>query len=260
MRGLSIIFRKEIYALFSSPIAYVVVALFLVIVGYLFFSAVTYFALISFEVVQSQDVSAEGLNFTAFVWNTLFVNAGVTLIFMIPLLTMRSFSEEMKQGTLELVFTFPISDGAIVLGKFLGLCFVFLVMIIPTLVYIALGLWLGAPLDCGVLVSSYLGLFLLGLSFLSLGMFFSSLTENQVVSASLSFGVLLLFWILGWASDFAGKTTGEIIRNISIIDHFRNLTRGLLDTQDIFFFLLFTVFFLIVTTLRLETRNWRGLR
>ncbi|MDD5085927.1 MAG: ABC transporter permease, partial [Candidatus Omnitrophica bacterium] len=194
MRGWTVILRKELYGFFSSPVAYVVLAVFLVILGFFFFSAVTCFSLLSSEAQQNPDIPQGALNFTEFVWSTLFLNAGVVLLFMTPILTMRAFSEEAKQGTLELILTYPLSEGGIIFGKFAALCFVFLLMVLFTSVFVALSLWAGAGLDAGVLLSGYIGLMLLGMAFISLGIFISSLTENQAVSASLSFGVLLLFW------------------------------------------------------------------
>lgn len=260
MRGWTVILRKELYGFFSSPIAYVVLTVFLVILGFFFFSAVTCFSLLSSEAQQNPDAPQGALNFTDFVWSTFFLNAGIVLLFMTPILTMRAFSEEAKQGTLELILTYPLSEGGIIFGKFAALCFVFLVMVLFTSVFVVLSLWAGAGLDAGVLLSGYIGLMLLGMAFISLGIFISSLTENQAVSASLSFGVLLLFWILGWASDLADPWLGEWLRNVSLIDHFRNFTRGLLDTRDIIFFLFFTGFFMAMTALRLETRSLRGVK
>jgi len=152
-----------------------------------------------------------------------------------------------------------LKDIEILLGKFLACLLVLLVMLGLTLLYpIILATF--HPVNLGPVLTGYLGLSLLGMGFVSCGIFFSSLTRSSVVSATASFGTLLLFWFLTWNEAVADESIIDILLHLSLFDHFHNFSRGVVDTKDIVFFFLFTYFFLFLTLRSLESRTWRGLR
>jgi len=256
MRGIMAVFKKEIFITFSSPIFYAATFIFLVVSGYFFYTNAIIYTIRSFQAGQNPFL-AERLNLSDFVVKPFFGDIAIVLLLMLPLLTMRSYAEEKKMGTIELLFTYPISDGAVLAGKFAASMFTLLTMLVGTLLSLLL-LETFAHLDWGLIASGYLGILLLGASFIALGIFTSSLTENQIIAAVLSFGVFLLFWVVGWAKSFAGPTLGAILEHISIVVHLDSFVKGLVDSRDLVFYLVFIFFWLFVTLRFLNTRFWRG--
>jgi len=179
------------------------------------------------------------------------------LLFVMPLLTMRLFSEEKKSGTIELLLTYPVTDLAVLFGKFLAAALLLLVMLAGTLPFVVLLFAIGDP-DPGTLLSGYLGLLLMGAAFMALGIFISSLTENQIIAATVSFGSALLFWVLSWSSTLSGEKVGAVLRQLSILEHLESFNKGILALSDLSFFVLFIAFFLFLTLRSLETQRWRG--
>jgi ABC-2 type transport system permease protein len=256
MRGIMAVFKKEITIAFSSPIFYAATFIFMVVSGYFFYTNAMIYTIRSFQAGQNPFL-AERLNLSDFVVKPFFGDMAIVLLLMLPLITMRSYAEEKKMGTIELLFTYPISDGAVLAGKFAASMFTLLTMLVGTLLPLIL-LETFAHLDWGLILSGYLGILLLGASFIALGIFTSSLTENQIIAAVLSFGAFLLFWIIGWAKSFAGPTLGSILEHISIVVHLDSFVRGLIDSRDLVFYLVFIFFWLFVTLRFLNTRFWRG--
>jgi len=256
MRGIMAVFKKEITVTFSSPIFYAATFIFMVVSGYFFYTNAMIYTIRSFQAGQNPFL-AERLNLSDFVVKPFFGDMAIVLLLMLPLITMRAYAEEKKMGTIELLFTYPISDGAVLAGKFAASMFTLLTMLVGTLLPLIL-LETFAHLDWGLILSGYLGILLLGASFIALGLFTSSLTENQIIAAVLSFGAFLLFWIIGWAKSFAGPPLGSILEHISIVVHLDSFVRGLIDSRDLVFYLLFIFFWLFVTLRFLNTRFWRG--
>ena len=256
MRGIMAVFKKEITIAFSSPIFYAATFIFMVVSGYFFYTNAMIYTIRSFQAGQNPFL-AERLNLSDFVVKPFFGDMAIVLLLMLPLITMRAYAEEKKMGTIELLFTYPISDGAVLAGKFAASMFTLLTMLVGTLLPLIL-LETFAHLDWGLILSGYLGILLLGASFIALGIFTSSLTENQIIAAVLSFGAFLLFWIIGWAKSFAGPPLGSILEHISIVVHLDSFVRGLIDSRDLVFYLVFIFFWLFVTLRFLNTRFWRG--
>ena len=256
MKGFSAVFRKEISNFFVSSIAYTVIAIFLLISGFFFWANVSFMSLISLQ-AAGNPMFAERINLTDVVLKPLMQNMAIIMLFVMPLLTMRLFSEEKKSGTIELLLTYPIEDSAFVLGKYLSAVCLLAVMLAGTATFPLFLFALGEP-DPGVIVSAYCGLFLLGASFIALGTFISSLTENQIVSAAISFAAAILFWLLSWSATIAGDTAGVILRQFSILEHLESFNKGVLSVPDLTFFVLFTAFFLFMSKRSLETHRWRG--
>jgi ABC-2 type transport system permease protein len=256
MRGFYAVFLKEMANFFVSPIAYVVLTIFLLISGFLFWANVSIMSNISLQAANIPGI-AQQLNVTDFVIRPLMQNMGFVLLFIMPLISMRLFSEEKKSGCMELLLTYPVTDVGVLAGKYFAAILLLLIMLAGTLPLILLLFGLSQP-DPGTIVSGYLGLGLLGCAFLALGIFISSLTENQIVSAAAAFGAALLFWIVGWSSTFTGETVGAVLKQLAVLQHLESFNKGVIALADLSFFVLFTAFFLFLTLRSLETHRWRG--
>jgi ABC-2 type transport system permease protein len=255
MKNVWFLTKKELKAYFASPIAYAVIAVFMLLVGFFFYSLVWWFNSQSMQMAQN-PYYAQQININQMVYSPLFHNISIILLLMLPLLTMRLFAEEKRIGTEELLFTSPVSVNQIILGKYLASLIVLAAMLLLTGILSAFTFAWGNPETAPVLVG-YLGLFLMGAAFIAVGIFFSSLTENQVVSAILTFGALLLFWILSWASSSAGGIWKGVLNYLSFFQHFDDMTRGILDTADIVYYLSFSFFGLFLTHAVIQSRRWR---
>jgi ABC-2 type transport system permease protein len=256
MRNFAAVFKKELRTYFTSPIAYVVIIIFLILAGFFFYSGYAYFNLISFQAMRSAQTMV-GVNVIDWVLRPLLGNISVFFMLLMPLLTMRLFSEEKKTGTIELLFTYPIRDSELLLGKYIACLTVFLLMLGLTFIY-PLMMHLFGTLPWGPVLTGYLGLVLLGAAFIALGIFASSLTENQIVAAVLAFGALLFFWVIGWAANFAPIKVGKVLTQISLLEHFDNFAKGIIDTKDIVYYITLILFFLFITLRSLESKKWRG--
>jgi ABC-2 type transport system permease protein len=250
------VFKKELRLYFTSPVAYVVLTIFLAVAGYFFYSIFTFFAFASMRSAMNPQMAGD-LNVTDSVMRPLFSNLSVILLFFIPMLTMRLFAEERRSGTLELLLTYPVRDGAVLLGKYLAAFALYGVMLTATLVYPGI-LVVFARLEWGPLVTGYLGLLLLGGALLAVGIFASSLTENQIVAAVTTFGILLLLWVVGWNADNVGGTWGRVLSYLSILEHNESFARGVIDTRDLVYYVLFIGLALFLTMRSLEARRWKG--
>lgn len=259
IKAVSLIFNRELRAYFSSSIAYVVITMFLIITGYFFYNLVATFSIISFQAQANPMIARQYnlLNINETVVRPLFGNISIIMLLMTPLLTMRLLAEERKAGTMELLLTYPVQDIEVVLGKFLACFTVFLAMIFSTLLYPALLIFLGEP-EVMPIVTGYLGIILLGAAFISLGLFTSSLTENQIIAASMSFGILFVFWLMSYSVTLVSPGLGQIISYIAITEHLESMAKGVVDTEDIIYYLLFVTLFLFLTLRSLESKRWRG--
>ena len=255
MRNIWSITNKEIKTYFTSPIAYVVIAVFLVLVGFFFYSLVWWFNSQSIQMAQNPYYYQQ-ININQMVYSPLFHNISIILLLMLPLLTMRLFSEEKKIGTEELLYTSPLSVTQIILGKYFASLAVLALMLVLTGIYSIFTFVHGNP-EVPQVLNGYLGLFLMGAAFIAVGIFFSSLTENQIVSAILTFGALLLFWILNWASGTAGGMWKDVLNYLSFFQHFDDMTRGILDTSDVFYYISFAFLGLFLTHSVIQSRRWR---
>jgi ABC-2 type transport system permease protein len=254
--GVLAIFKKEMRTYFASPIAYAVSTIFLVISGYFFYAILTYFSFISVQASMNPGL-ATGLNVTDGILRPLFTNMSVVLLFVMPLITMRLFAEERKQGTLELLLTYPVRDGEVLLGKFLAATALCALLLSATAVYpLLLSVW--SEPELYPILTGYLGLLLLAMVFISLGLLCSSLTENQIVAAVLAFGALLLFWVIGWAAALAEGDWALLFRYLSIVEHLSSFTSGVFETKDLIYYLGVTSFFLFATLKSMEIRRWKG--
>jgi len=248
--------HKEIKAYFASPIAYIVVGFSAVLFGYFFVAL-----LLNFDRMALQAGSGfggpEAVNVNQMLISPFFMNVAVILLFTLPLLTMRTYSEEKRSGTIELLLTSPLTDLQIVLGKFLGAFVLYMAMLAVTVVHIGFLFIFGNP-EWRPVLTGYLGVLLMGGCFLSLGLFVSSLTKNQIVAGFITFAVFLMFWIVNWIAGFMGPTMQAVLNYMSITEHLNDFTIGVLDTKHLVYYLSFIAFSLFLTVRSVDTERWRG--
>jgi ABC-2 type transport system permease protein len=243
--------RKELSAYFASPIAYVVVGFFALMFGFFFYSLLLYFDR------QSLQAAGQAVNVNEQFLRPVFLNATVILLFVLPLVTMRTYSEEKRSGTIELLLTAPLTDLQIILGKFLGAMGLYAAMLAITLIHVGLLFVFGNP-EWRPVVTTYLGLLLMGGCFVSIGLLISSLTKNQIVAGMITFGVFLMLWVINWIASFMGPTTQQVLNYLSITDHLDDFTKGIIDTKHLVYYVSFITFGLFLTARSVDTERWRG--
>jgi len=251
MRSTYAIYRKEMGHYFVSPVAYVVVSLFLLLSAFFYNLYLRDVVEQSFGMPPEFDAPSQLLR--AF----LGLLALLALFFM-PMVTMGLFAEERKRGTMELLMTSPIREVDIVLGKFFAALTLFAVMLLPTASYVVYA-WLhtdpAPPLR--IVLAGYLGILLFGGCLLALGSFLSSLTENQIIAAALTFGAFLLLWALDFGSRSAESVLGQTMQYLSVINHYEDFTRGIIDTSGLVYYLSFIAFFVFLTVRSIDSLRWR---
>ncbi len=257
MKGILAIYRREMGSYFVSPIAYIVVGFFLLVAGYFFY---VYLANIMQRamIMQMQQQMSQDMDVPGLVIRYFFGAVSFIILFMIPMLTMGIYAEERKRGTMELLMTSPITELQIVLGKFLAALSLFLIMLAPTFIYqMIMASYSDPGLPWRVLMSSYLGTVLLGAVLIAIGSFISSLTESQIIAAVATFAVFLLLWVLDFGAGRSSTTTGEILQYLSILRHYDDFTRGVIDTSSVVFYVSLTVLGLFLTLRTLDSMRWR---
>ncbi len=257
MRSVFIIASKEIRSLFVSPIAYVVLTGFLLIGGWFFFNLLFRFTYLLTLYTSFQNAEGlQSLNLNEYVIAPLLQNLTIVLVIMIPIITMRAFAEERKNGTYELLLTSPLTVTQIVMGKFFGCVFFIFVMVLLAGIYPAILVLYGNP-ELGVLASGYIGLFLLGVVFVAVGLFTSSLTENQIVAAVSCFVILLLLYVLSWPAETIGARAGGVLKYLSVIEHFSDMAKGLMDTEALVYYLTLIIVGLFLTHRAVDASRWK---
>lgn len=245
MRAVRAIARRELAAYFGSPTAYVLLAVYLVLSGYFFYTDVALFVTFGAQVLST------GL------WRFVFVDYRLVTLLVLPLLTMRLFAEERKLGTIELLWTLPVKDWQLVLGKFIAAWLFFAVIVllatIPFIVF-----YVFFPFDLGPPIAGFVGLLLLGTAFIACGIAASTLTENQVVAAMLTYGVLVFFWFMTWNEAVGDERIIRVLLLFSLFDHYYNFASGSIQTADVAYFVAFIAIFLFASLRSLQSRSWRG--
>ncbi|MGQ9684163.1 MAG: ABC transporter permease subunit [Anaerolineae bacterium] len=236
MRNVWLIARRELASYFTSPIAYAVTAVFLMVVGF-FFAVILYY---------TQEATLR----------YLFGNITIILLLVGPALTMRLLAEEHKSGTIELLLTSPVRDGEVIAGKYLAALVLWALMLALTLGYPLLLRIYGNP-DLGPIATGYLGLLLAGAAVLALGVLASTITANQVTAALVAFGFSLLLWLADALQGVLGGTAGEFFGYLSMSGHFDDFTKGIIDTSHVVFFVSLIAAALFVATRLLEARRWK---
>jgi ABC-2 type transport system permease protein len=236
MRNLWAVATRELRSYFLSPLAYVVIALFLALSGYLF-------ALI---LANQREPSLRGL----------MQNVSVLYLFIVPAISMRLLAEEQRTGTVELLLTNPVQEWEIVAGKFLASIMLVLVMLGLTLLFPLFLFIFGSP-DKGPIITGYIGVFLQAAAFLSVGLWASSLTQNQIVAAIVSFALLLILWLSDNLGQFLGGTIGSIVSYTSVINHFQSFPQGVIQTNDVVYYVSLVIAGIVLSTLSLQSRRYR---
>ena len=242
---------RELRGLFLSPLAWSILAVVQLILAYMFLAQIDFFMQLQPRLPTLPG--APGV--TEIVAVPLLGNAAMILLLIVPLITMRLISDERRNQTLPLLFAAPISMSTIVLGKFVGVMIFLLIMLLMILM-MPLTLLLGSSLDFGVLAAATLGLFLLLASFAAVGLFMSSLTAQPTIAAVSTFGVLLLLWILDWAGNNAeGGQGSDVLAYLSILRHYEALLKGVFNSADVIYYLLFITVFLVLSVRRLDAER-----
>lgn len=247
---------RELRSAFSSPLGFVVIAIFLMLTGYFFDLYVREYALLSVQAGRN-PMLAEHLNLHDGLIRPLYQSYAFFLLLVVPLISMRLLAEEKKQGTAELLLTAPLRTSELVMGKFLGALGYLTVLLLLTLQY-PLFLWLsGSPPPAGSFFAAFLGTWLLGAAVLAIGLLMSSLTESQVIAAVSSLVAAVFFWVIGLMEVVVGPELGGVLASISLLENLDDLSKGILDTRNLVFFATFIAFNLFLTQRTVESRRWR---
>lgn len=253
MRNVVAIAHKELRSYFASPIAYIIIGFFALPFGAFFDLYVNAFVRQGMQMAQFGGA----MNVNQFVIRNVLQNAAVIILFVMPMITMRTYSEEKRSGTIELLLTSPVSNMEIILGKFFGAMGLYLAMLAVTVLYIASLFYFGNP-EWRPILAGYLGLVLMGGSFVALGLLISSTTNNQIVAGVVTFIVFLLLWIVGWFADSAGPTVGAVVQYLSITEHLDDFSKGIIDTKHVIYYLSLITFGLFLTAKSVDSDRWRG--
>jgi len=237
MRNILAVAGKELRAYFHSPIAYLVMTVYAVLCGFFFFSMTSRFVALTFRMQMmggGGGMPPLSLN-EVIIRNLLEGVLTVVLLLLIPLITMRLYAEEKRSGTMELLLTSPLTDLQIILGKFLGALALYAVLVGITFLYIGLLFVHGNP-HARPLLANVAGLLLYGGALLALGMWFSTLTKNQIVAGSIGLAVFLLLYVLDWVTEYSGSQVGRVLSYMALTTHFDNFAKGVIDTGDVVYY------------------------
>jgi ABC-2 type transport system permease protein len=241
-----VVCRRELAAMCGGPLGLTLTAVFLLLTGYFFYSDLALFVLVG------------GANQALGLWRYVFLDFRLVALLVVPLLTMRLFAEERKLGTLEVLWTYPVRDGELLAGKFLAALVVYLGMLAGTTIG-PLILYALHPFATGPLVAGYVGMVLLGIAFVACGTAASTVTENQVVSAMLAYGVLVFLWFVTWNEAAIGERLAPVLQQLSLFDHFYGFAQGVIDTRSVAALLAFAALSLFLALRALGARAWRGI-
>ncbi|MBC7387132.1 MAG: ABC transporter permease subunit [Cryobacterium sp.] len=246
--------RRDFRSYFNTPVAYIILALFLAIMGYMFFNMLAYF---NEQAMNYQTYNmGKAMSISEGVIRPLYGNMNVILLFFTPAITMRLFAEERKNQTIQLLMTAPVSLTDIVCGKFLSAVLFVAVMLGATLIYPAVVMIFGNP-DVGTIATSLLGTFFLTCCLLATGILFSAMTENQIVAVFLTICVNFLLWIISWSAYSAGPVWSDVLMHLSLINHFMPFSQGIISTPDVIYFISFIFLGLFLTHRVLDSYRWR---
>jgi len=245
---------KELRSYFASPIAYVVIGFFALVFGWFYIIAISFFL----QQALQMGVPGQGqININTMAIRPVLGNVSVVMLLVLPLITMRIYSEEKRSGTIELLLTSPVTDVQILMGKFLGAMALLCAMLGVTLIHMAILFIYGNP-EWKPIATGYLGLLLMGGSFVAIGLWISSLTKNQIVAGMATFAAFLILWTISWAQDSAGPTAQKILGALSLTGHFDNFSKGVIAVSDLVYYISFITFGLFLTAKSVDTERWRG--
>lgn len=255
MRNIWTICRRELYSYFVSPIAWVLLTIFAFLSGLFTYIISASFVRASLESQMSGQSFPMNLNEQVIA--PLFSNIAVVGLFLIPLISMRLFAEEKRQGTIELLVTSPVHDMEIIIGKWLSAVLMYGALLLVLFIDYSFLFVYGNP-DWKPVATGFLGILLQGACLLALGTFISTLTRNQIVAGALGFALALVLWILNWTTSFGNSDTVQVLNYISIVSHMDSFSRGVIDTKDLVYYLSMIFFGLFLTSRSLESLRWRA--
>ena len=254
MQNIFAIWQRELKAYFVSPIAYVVLTVFTFLSGFFFFAIL---ANVVQNTMMQQGPQSQPVDVPGIVTRSVFGTLSVIFLFMIPMLTMGLFAEEKRRGTMELLLTTPVSNVQALIGKYIASLTFLLIMVVLSALTISPLFIYGSP-DWKPIMGGYLGLFIYGAALLALGLFISTLTENQIVSAAITFGVILVLWLIEAFSSGAQGVAKDVLTYLSVIGHLDDFIKGVIDTSHVIFYLTFALVGLFLTYRSLESMRWRS--
>jgi len=257
MSNILAIAHKELRSYFASPIAYIVIGLFALLYGYFYAAILYYFVRQSMQMSQFGMQGPQSMNVNQQMLRPLLQNVTILALFLLPMITMRTYSEEKRSGTIELLLTSPVTDFQIIMGKFLGALGLYAIMLLVSLVHIAILFKFGTP-EWKPIATAYLGLLLIGGCFISVGLFISSLTKNQIVAGTVTFAVFLMLWVITWIGSFGGPTVESVTSYLSIIEQWDDFGKGVIDTSHLIYYFSFITFGLFLTAKSVDSERWRG--
>ena len=255
MRNVWLIWRKEMRSYFVSPVAYVLIVVCALFFGFFFWSLLQ--AYLQFSMEAQMRGEAFPMNMPEEIARRLFGNVPVTGLFIVPLITMRLFAEEKRNGTIELLTTSPISDGEVILGKWLASLTMYCCLLFLTVISIGFLFMYSHP-DWKPILVAYLGLFLQAAGLLAIGTFMSSLTKNQIIAGALTFCVCLLIFVCGWVGEYNSETWARVSAYISVSTHMESFMKGTLDLKDVIYYVTLIFFGLFLTARSMESLRWRS--
>lgn len=250
VRSLGLIAKREFTAYWTSPVAYAVIAVFLILSGVFFFGQLLEF------VNLSTRSGGQGVDVNQQLIRPYFYSVSVMVLFLMPLLSMRLVAEEIGQGTLEILLTTPTRESVLTLGKYAASVALFAVMLLGPALHVALLFLFGKP-EWGPILTGFLGLFLTGGAYLSLGLFISTLTRNQVVAAAVSFAVFLCLWLFYWLGTVTSGRLSDVLTYVSFVDHFETFGQGVLSAKDFMFYASLIFLGLYGATQSVQSRRWK---
>jgi ABC-2 type transport system permease protein len=255
MSNILLICRKELRSYFASPIAYLLMAAFGLIFGWATFTATRDFVRFAFQ-AQLQG-GGPPMNINEQIIGPLLGFGSTIMLFLVPMITMRLFAEEKKSGTIELLLTSPVTDNQIIIGKWLGAMLLYVCILAMSMINLALLFAWGKP-DIRPVLVAYLGLLLQGGCLLAIGQFISTLTKNQIVAGGVTFFVCLFLYLLNWGTSYDTGAWAQVLNYLSIVTHFDNFSKGVIETKDLVFYISMIFFSLFITSRSMESLRWRS--
>ncbi len=255
MRNMWVICRKELRSYFVSPVAYILFIMYAVIFGWFFWNMVGAFIFYSMESQMRGEMFPMNINDQ--IVRQLLGNMNVVNLFFIPLMTMRLFAEEKRNGTIELLATSPIRDGEVILGKWLASVILYAAILLVTGLNFLFLFKYGNP-DWKPMAIGYLGVLLQAAALLAFGTFISTLTKNQIIAGAGTFGVCLLIFVLGWVGGYQSSTWARVMTYISTTTHMESFLKGVVDTKDAIYYVSAIFLGLFLTARSLESLRWRA--
>ena len=259
MRNILAIIERELRAYFISPVAYVVLTIFVFLSGLFFRSSLAQVLQMGLmSQIQAQQMGPRPMDMPGMITRGLRSTLSVIRLFIRPMLTMGRFSEEKTRGTIELLLTAPLTDLQVVLGKFLAAGAFFLILLLTTWIPTGI-LYLYSSPASGPILTAYLGLLLYGLALVAIGLFISTLTENQIIAAVLSFGTIMVLWLVDvFANNADSASSKAVLSYLSILSHLDDFMKGVLSTSHIIFYVSLMVVGLFLTYRSIDSLRWRG--